>query len=669
MMNVYLAQVNNSYGRNVFLPYSAGMLQAYAQSIPEIREAFDFKGFVYSREPIDQVIARMDEPAVFGCSCYIWNWSYTTALAKAVKEAFPKCLIILGGPHVPVKSDTFFQRHPWADLLIHYEGEITFAEVLGRLSLDSIVRNIGLPNHGLEYIFTGINGLSIRSDSGKAYKTSDRERVANLDQLPSPYLAGIFNELIADDRFDWHASQETHRGCPYSCTFCDWGSNTLAKVKRFSDERLKAEMDWFAAHKIEMVYNCDANYGLFERDIGLIEYMASLKERTGYPKKFRAAYAKNSNDTVYRIASILNSAGMNKGITLSFQSMDDNTLEIVKRKNIKIQDFKSLMTRYRREGIATYSEIIIGLPGETYDSFANGLEKLLQCGQHDSIQVYNCEVLPNAEMNQPEYRQEHEIKSVEVPVLFFHGTPAEDPHQEMYELVVSTKTLPPADWLKCHRFAWAVQCFHCLSLTQAIAVFLYHYAGVSYRRFYENVLDYADTYPGSTLGFVTKKISRLFEGIRNGAAWGVVDQRFGNIIWPPEEGGFLKFVVNDNLFYNDLREILRGYYQLVPVDVVNDLISYQKRILMRPLVFSPRASMTNIPFRLGHNLPEYIEAACLGEPIDLASGDFAYNIDQERNYPSLADYAREVVWYGRKGGKFQHSVKANNSGKLAWIHS
>ena len=34
--HVYLAQVNNQYGDNVFLPYSVGMVQSYCQTIEAI---------------------------------------------------------------------------------------------------------------------------------------------------------------------------------------------------------------------------------------------------------------------------------------------------------------------------------------------------------------------------------------------------------------------------------------------------------------------------------------------------------------------------------------------------------------------------------------------------------------------------------------------------------
>ena len=31
---------------------------------------------------------------------------------------------------------------------------------------------------------------------------------------------------------------ESNRGCPYGCTFCDWGSATLSKVRNFDLDRV-----------------------------------------------------------------------------------------------------------------------------------------------------------------------------------------------------------------------------------------------------------------------------------------------------------------------------------------------------------------------------------------------------------------------------------------------
>ncbi len=383
--------------------------------------------------------------------------------------------------------------------------------------------------------------------------------------------------------------------------------------------------------------------------MSLTEQMADIKKQYGFPNKFRAAYAKNSNETVYKIAKILNEAEMNKGITLSFQSMDTKTLEIVKRKNIKVTNFKELMRRYRVDGIATYSEIIIGLPGETYDSFANGLELLIDCGQHDSIQVYNCEVLPNSEMNDPEYKKYYDIRTAHVPVLFFHGTPSHDIYQEYYELVIGTSTLPQDDWLKCHKFSWILQCFHCLSLTQYIAIFCSKHCEIGYRSFYEKLLSFAESNPNTLIGTTIQKITELFRGIVDGKDWGIIDERFGSIIWPPEEGAFLQLMVHKDQFYNELYDCVKSFVN-VDETLLKDVFDYQKNMIIDP--FQP----SEITLSLSHDLHKYFSDALLGDILPIDNKPIVYRIVGNKHYNGdLPVYAQEVVWYGRKGGKFKHT--------------
>lgn len=628
--HVYFSQVNNTFGRNAFLPYSVGLIQAFCQQQPDIAGAYKFKGFCYLRKDVHEVAAAMDRPDVFGVSCYIWNFEYSIALAAAVKQAHPGCLIVLGGPHVPLRSENFFRKYPFVDLLVHYEGELTFADVLRERLKDA-------PD------YTQVQGLSVQLPDGGCAKTPNRERVSDLSVLPSPYLTGVFDELIQDD-YDFHASQETNRGCPYSCSFCDWGSNVMAKLKKFPTERLTAEFEWFAAHKIDLLYNCDANYGIFDRDFELTEAMASLKARTGFPNKFRAAYAKNSDDKVYRIAQVLHRAGMNKGVTLSFQSMHDKTLQLIKRKNIKIENFSQIINRYRSEGIATYSEIIIGLPGETYATFADGLDLLIRSGQHDSIQCYSCEVLPNSEMGHPDYQALHGIKSAHTPVLVFHGTPAADPHTEHYEIVVETAMLPPDDWLRCQMFAWAVQAFHCLNRTQVLAVWMHQMHGVSYRQFYETLLEHGMQYPETHLGRVVAEARGCFERLRRGEPWGIVDQQFGNITWPVEEGGFLHSLVFESLD-NFLFDVQDSWSQKLPA-LESGVLYYQHLSTKR------NAAPTICTF--ANNLHERVLGCYLGETIPVDRRPHRYLVDS-KHYADRETFAREAVWYARKGGQFRNT--------------
>ncbi len=820
---VHLIQVNSTFGRSAFLPYSVALLQAYAQTDEVIRKNFDFQPFVFLREPIADVVGRMHDPAVVGISLYIWNHRYSVALGKAIKEAFPSCLMVLGGPHVPNRSENFFKEHPWADVLIHGEGEEAFREVLlARVQ-------------GGDYL--DVPGLSVNLGDGLSKKTAKRERIADIDKYPSPYLVGLFDDLMKGGTYDFQATQETHRGCPFqclagdtlvntvhgkipikeladkgepigvftydletktakvstatsprltgtdktlvrvtfsdgsyvdctpdhrflvfkwgnqftderqwaseaknlqpgqsvraireelagpkiskslrglkrsaeskeryrlaatrreaakktarltgqqdeppvnhkvvsvetipglhdvycmevpetgwfyandvlvkNCTFCDWGSSVFTKVRKFGDDRLMHELDWFAEHKVDLLYNADANYAMYERDVSLTKYMAGLKRQFGYPNKFRAAYAKNSGDRVYQVSKILNDAGMCKGVTLSFQSMDEGTLTAVKRKNIGVEVFKGLMMKYREEGIPTYSELIIGLPGESYATFADGLEKLLDCGQHDSVNVYTCEVLPNSELNDPAYRERYGITSAVTPQIFYHATPSDDPYREEYEIVTGTNTLPPEDWLKCELLACFVQGFHCLGLTQVIAIGLKAKYGIGYRRFYEALIEHAASDHEGPLGKLYLHMRWFYQQMRDGRTPELVDGRFGNISWPPEEYLFLRCIIKKDKVYSDLWGWSLEEFSEVADDYLWHLFRYQEAAVKAP-------SDPDLGHRTyKYDIPEIIRLGAVGRECNLEPGNYVYRFEPTQNYADNAQYAKEQVWFGRKGG-------------------
>jgi radical SAM superfamily enzyme YgiQ (UPF0313 family) len=623
-----------------------GLIQAYCQKFQEVTESFDFKGFIYLRDDPDKVAYSLERPKIFGVSCYIWNGEYSKAVARSVKALHPDCLIVMGGPQVPLRSENVFIEHPYVDLLAHNEGEVTFYEIL------------------LEYLraapdYTRVPGLSVRVEGNRCHKTPPRDRVSKLAELVSPYLTGIFDDL-AKLPYSWNASQETHRGCPYECTFCDWGSAVFTKVRAFGDEQLEAEFEWFGKHQVELLYNCDANYGILKRDYALTEKLVETKMRYGFPKQFRAAYAKNSNMKIFEIAKMFNRAEMDKGVTLSMQSMDNHTLDVIKRINIKVQDFENLLKLYRRENIPTYTELIMGLPGETYDSFVNGIDELLRSGQHDGLTIYMAELLPNSEMADPVYREQHGIKGVRMPMLWTHASPSAETIPEYFDIVVETKTLPTEDWKRVYRFSWAIQCFHCLSLTQYLAVFLHTEFQIAYRTFYEKTLDFARRNPETLIGQQFLFISGILNRVLDGGAWETIVPEFGDVMWPPEEATFLNIICEKDRFYAEMRRFIRELVDdgRLPLDedLLSDLFEYQGRMVLDP--FTPG----NFSVNLKYSLHEYFVNAYLGTPFPLVKKESSLNVKARAEFGGdLETYAREIVWYGRKSSRVRQALVVETS--------
>jgi putative methyltransferase len=640
--NVYLCQVNHRFGDQAFLPYSVGMVQAYCAQFDEITDAFCFKEPIYLRVPVDALAGELDEPRVLGISCYSWNWRYGLALARATKARFPDCLIVLGGPQVPDRSENFFTAHAYVDLLVHGEGEVAFHDIL-RESLRPA------PD------YTGIPGLTVNVGQSRAAKTPPRERLNDLSRLPSPYLSGVFDPIVRRTAA-WCASQETHRGCPYACTFCDWGSAVLSKVRPFPTERVLAELQWFADHEIDVLYNCDANYGLLGRDLLLTEELARLKARSGFPRQFRPAFAKNSDDRVFEIARVLARADLQKGITLSVQSMDDNCLDLVKRKNIRLANLSTLLRRYREEGIPTYSELILGLPGETLQSFKHGFQALLAAGQHDGCYVNLCQVLPNAEMGEPSSLIANQIRSVPMPMSLAYSTPSDDGLDETFDIVIETRWMSSDDWRRAFLFAWAVQTFHCLNLTQSIAVFLSNETDTRYDDFYDQLLAYAASSTGTLLNALYRDARDVAERVMVGASPEIVLPDYGPVVWLAEEAAFLHVMTAREQFYGEVGSFLRGLPAVArggfSDDLLDDLIRYQNASLVDP--FGAREPVVE----LAHDLDRYLRDAYGTRPAPPARKAVRLEFSNEAaDSPGKEAFALAFVRYGRKSNKLHARLR------------
>ena len=125
------------------------------------------------------------------------------------------------------------------------------------------------------------------------------------------------------------------------------------------------------------------------------------------------------------------------------------------------------------------------MPGETYESYCEGHNKLLKAGQHNSVIVFNCELLMNSRMGQPETIEAFKIKSSKTPYKQHHCVPLNDDVCEYSHIVTSTYSMSTEDWIKSCLFTVCVGCFHNLGLLQCFAIYMYQERGMEYSDFYK----------------------------------------------------------------------------------------------------------------------------------------------------------------------------------------
>jgi radical SAM superfamily enzyme YgiQ (UPF0313 family) len=648
---VYFNEYNIMMSNATYLPIVSGLLQAYAASSEELRDGFKFMPFLFHLDNKDTILGEYRNPAVAAFSLSMWNEQLNIEVAEGVKASFPDCLVVFGGPQVPHHPQEYFEQHPFIDVAVRAEGEEAFAQILTRLLTD---REFG-----------GIPGIAWRDPATGACIRNDEERPQSkdLDLYPSPYLEGIFDDLMERrDDLNFQAIIETNRGCPFPCTFCFWGQGGLSRKYRFHGiDRVAREIEWCAQNKIQYMFNADSNFGMHRRDADIAQILVETKKKYGYPEKFRTCWGKNTDDKIYNIAMLLHDHDMEKGITLSRQSNDEGVLDNIRRKNIKLSTYRNLQERFNENDVPVYSELILGLPGETYQTWTAGIEEMLQSGLKNQLFVYFCQVFPNTELADPLYMKKYGIVTQRVALTEIHGSVRKDEFVTEYEdLIITTNSMDLAEWRRMAVFSWTTMLLHSLKLGYYIMLYMVDRYKVT---FADLIRHFCECRMGADTGSVIRGEIAGFEttlnGILAGKGRGHVLYEFGDIYWDEEEASFLRISDRIDLFYGEMLVILREFLhgQEIPYDgeELAEAVRYQR--LRIPTCLPPEETA----YSFSYNFPEYFETHFTLEPAHLQKEGQELKVFPKDYRESRSDYARQTILWGRKSGAMLTDVEWNKN--------
>ena len=640
IIQVNSSQFNYVYNGRIHFPYSIATLAAYVKNKEYLNPFFRFEKTFVFRDKVEDYISQCKNTDILLCSCYVWNWEITIYLAKKVKDLNPNCLIIFGGPQVPGYSKDFFDKYPFVDILVHGEGEIILEQVFTAYLKDK-------------------NYSTVQGIETKKFRNPPAPRINDLTSLPSPYLTNLVWDLVEKiEDVQWIASWETDRGCPYQCTFCDWGSSTATKMRKWSEEKLFQEIEWFADNKIPYIDCCDSNFGIFQdRDFRLATKLKEESLKKHYPETFRTNWAKFSSEKIIPIAKQLQEAGLLRAVTLSLQSMDENTLDIIKRENIKFDKLSELTATFRSNGIPTYTELIMGLPGETLESFKKGFETIISDSTIGSVVVYNCGILPNAPMNEPSYRERYKIQSIRSPIFLSHSSIKYRGIQEYEYITISTFSFTLDDLKEMYVYAWIIQVFHSLGIFEYLSRYYNRTHGLQFIEFYEDFLDFCRTQKSIFSIEYEKAVSHADKGY-SGNGWNAYDPQFGDLNWPFDESSFLRLVWSKEKLLEGMRTFLKymenKHNYNTSSNILHDLTEFQVFLL------TTRDDLD-----------------------DIKSGEFEFNwknffVNNEKlnheqtnyNYENLItekdpfSWASKTIWFGRFTQKYKLHPEQLREGKF-----
>ena len=448
---------------SLYVPVGVGYIATYLKKvIPSIN--FDIKIIVHP----DEALELIDNwhPDVIGLSNYIWNSSLSHRVFEYSKEKNKNTLCISGGPEFPAGTGASFftkiikkecyeylKEKECTDFYCYSDGETSFASVVKEyvdLNFNTILlRERNIAPKGTMTLTNNKNDLLI---GDPIMRLGLNNKVDGRDCIPSPYLTGLLDKYL-NGKFI--PSFETARGCPFFCTFCDQGLD-MTKIVSFSTQRMCDELDYVCEKvtKFDGVRSIafhDANWGMYQKDIVLFDYIFKLINKYDWPLHIEATTPKNKQERYFKNRSKLKNR---IGYGMSQQSMNDETLKTIKRDNLTNNEYIRLVKELEKDEKNITCELIIPLPSETKHTYFNSTKILLDAGIR--IGTYTLMMLYGAELGREEAIQKYVMKSKWRIVPRDFGIYRGKKIFDVERICVGTNTMPYDDYLECRRFSFIV---------------------------------------------------------------------------------------------------------------------------------------------------------------------------------------------------------------------
>jgi radical SAM superfamily enzyme YgiQ (UPF0313 family) len=617
MKKIYFAQINNVISDAIFLPLSAAYVWEYCRSLTDVNTHWELGGIFFERKSVDEYLTEIDSPDVFAISTYVWNWDISRELARAVRERWPECLIVMGGPQVPYKKEWLAENQDICDYIITYAGERAMAEFLrGNVEYPGIM-------------------------SATHYKTPKPDKV--IDDIPSPYLSGLMDTLMEPGK-QYSAIIETNRGCPYACTFCDQEAIYYNKITKFDYDRVIAEINWVSDHKIDFLYFADSNLGIFDRDVDFIRHLAKNRQKKGYPRQIDYATAKQQPERIVELGRILNQeAKIKRGVTIALQSMNPATLTAIKRDNIANTKLEQMVSAYNKAGVDNYCELIVGLPEETLESWIAGIGKILELGSDHALTVHPLSIVPNTPFNDPAYQEKYG--------LFYTATAApaggnvypEDSKGEIDLVCHASNTFTTDEYIDMYFFAKGIVIpHHYHGVSQLIGEYLKKQHNIPLIEYYCTLYEYSKDSVGYLHREYIAHTSSLYSSLFTMETWGRPIPGSDNFHFQDNGATAAFLYTNIDAVHAEIVKLIKDKYN---VDLT-ELASYNKHILDR----YQRSSVSQV---FEYNWPHWVETG------ELLHQQTVVTVSP-LTYTNLQDHAKNIFWYGRKSKRcfltFKHEA-------------
>jgi radical SAM superfamily enzyme YgiQ (UPF0313 family) len=365
-------QVEGSLDHRPF-NYAVRRIQAAIVGHPELAyvEVKLIESRALDAEALAGAIEEFD-PEFIGASAYVWSFPTLLEACRLAKRSRPTRTVVFGGPSARPEMFALPQHARGAsavDAIVVGDGEACIQELL-------LAADFG-PG-----VMARIPGLALPTPQGWV-ETARRDH-GSPDRFPSPYQLGLMPSGVT-------GQIESFRGCPLSCSYCEWG-DTGVRPRNFGFEYLVRELQvldgvdargtWLVDPGLNLNSRAFQSLSRAEAEVGTLKRLGSFRCEI-YPSHLKDEHLRFLEDTRTHYAGI------------GLQSFEPEVLKNVERP-FDEQRFVRVVGEVASIVPDTVVEVILGLPGDSPDTFRRTLEKVRRLPV--AVRVFHCLVLPSALM-------------------------------------------------------------------------------------------------------------------------------------------------------------------------------------------------------------------------------------------------------------------------------
>jgi radical SAM superfamily enzyme YgiQ (UPF0313 family) len=344
MPDILLTTLNAKY------IHAAFGLRYLLANLGELKARAQIAEFDINQRPLDiaeQLLAR--NPRIIGFGVYIWNVAQTTEVISAIKRVQPDIVIVLGGPEV--SYETAGQKIvELADHVITGEADLKFAEVCATI----------------------LNP----AESGPALPKIIAAELPDFAKLALPY--DLYTE---DDIAHRIIYVEASRGCPFTCEFCL--SSLDVPVRQIPLPAFLEHLQRLLERGVKQFKFVDRTFNLNANVSKAILEFFLARHQPGHFFHFEMVPDRLPETLRESIAAFPPGALQ---FEVGVQTFNEEVGGLIKRR----QNYERLAENFRflraHTGVHIHADLIVGLPGESVESFAAGFDRLIALGPQE-IQV------------------------------------------------------------------------------------------------------------------------------------------------------------------------------------------------------------------------------------------------------------------------------------------